>query len=380
MTHTNPSSPALSEHVYTGHVVYIFGFDVAWELKRESLQTILGQPVAQFKIDLSRRAPRQDFFHSAKMVRMPALERLGPDGPVRVEIDVKLLPVGALSITARVPFRVARLEDLVAFHDLRFSTGETILQEVYRIAEDICRDIQGALVKPVERLSDEEAYTVFCLDTLPQHTGASWSTELWLQQNRRVVAALLTQETDPNELSLQEAEESTQRYLSYYDDDLVVVDWDAALLIDEPGKFAETLYLMELANVQLAELEAYDRMLDEVLMRAYRDLSTRKMFWKGGTIQRALREIRVDFARMSDELQNITKFFGDWHTARVYQAIAGRFHLADWQHTVESKLKTLDELYDILQAEKNNRLMLILELLIVLLFVADIVMLLKNGR
>ena len=29
---------------------------------------------------------------------------------------------------------------------------------------------------------------------------------------------------------------------------------------------------MELANLQLAELEAYDRMLDDALERAYRDL------------------------------------------------------------------------------------------------------------
>ena len=53
----------------------------------------------------------------------------------------------------------------------------------------------------------------------------------------------------------------------------MVVDWDAALIIDEPQNFDETLYVMELANLQLAELEAYDRMLDDALERAYRDLS-----------------------------------------------------------------------------------------------------------
>ena len=50
--------------------------------------------------------------------------------------------------------------------------------------------------------------------------------------------------------------------MSYYEHDLVVVDWDAALVIDEPSQFDQTLYLMELANLQLAELEAYDRILD----------------------------------------------------------------------------------------------------------------------
>jgi hypothetical protein len=64
-----------------------------------------------------------------------------------------------------------------------------------------------------------------------------------------------------------------------------------------------------------------------------------------GDIMRELREIRVDLARSSDELSNITKFFGDWHLARIYQNISARFHLADWHRTLEEKLKTLDSLY-----------------------------------
>ena len=35
-----------------------------------------------------------------------------------------------------------------------------------------------------------------------------------------------------------------QRLLTYYNRDLVVVDWDAALVVDEPHHFDETLYLL----------------------------------------------------------------------------------------------------------------------------------------
>ena len=92
-------------------------------------------------------------------------------------------------------------------------------------------------------------------------------------------------------------------------------------------------------------------------------------------MQRELREIRVDLARLSDELSNITKFFGDWHLARIYQGLSDRFHLADWHRTIDEKLKTLDDLYQILRAEQNNRWMLILEATIVLLFIIDLVIL-----
>jgi len=201
------------------------------------------------------------------------------------------------------------------------------------------------------------------------------NAEDWLRQQRREVAALLTQEPDIDHLSTQEADESTSRFLSYYDRDLVVVDWDAALIIDQPQQFDETLYVMELANLQLAELEAYDRLLDDALERSYRDLGERPLRSRSHTM-RELREIRIDMARFNDELSNTTKFFGDWHLARIYEKISSRFHLSDWHRTIDGKLKTLDDLYQILKHDQNHRVMLWLEIAIVLLFVIDLVILL----
>jgi hypothetical protein len=162
--------------------------------------------------------------------------------------------------------------------------------------------------------------------------------------------------------------------LSYYEDDLIVVDWDAALLVDQRQDFDETLHIMELANLQLAELEAYDRLLDDALERAYRDLRGSPLRRRANVIS-DLRELRIDLARLSDELSNITKFFGDWHLARLYQTISTRFHLAEWHRSVDEKLKALDDLYAILRHDQNNRWMLILEATIVLLFIIDLVVL-----
>jgi hypothetical protein len=246
-------------------------------------------------------------------------------------------------------------------------------------------------VRPVEQLRDEEAYTVFCVQSpfpkgqreadaaIPASgdgAAGALGAEEWLFANRRAIASLLTEEPDPGRLSAQEAEESTGKYLSYYNRDLVVVDWDAAVIVDEPQNFDETLYLMELANVQLAELEAYDRILDDAVEKSYRDISARRWRgWQATGVQRELREIRVDLARLSDELSNITKFFGDWHLARIYQQLSARFHLSDWHRTIDEKLKTMDDLYQLLRAEQNNRWMLILETSIVLLFIIDLVIL-----
>lgn len=367
--------------LYTGEVVYIYAFDVAYDMASQPVGELLGQPIAQFAVDASKRSPKQLFFYKPQMIRLPPMERFGPLGPVRVERAVKLLPVGAISITARVPFTVNQLEELVDFHDLQFRNG-SLHDEMRQLAEQVVHELKFHFVRPHPELLEEEAYTVFCIASpLLTSEGEIISTENWFHSHRRQVAALLTQEPDIDRLSKQESDESTARYLSYYQDDLVVVDWDAALIIDEPQDMDETVYLMELANLQLAELEAYDRILDETLDRSYRDLGEPAVRSRGDILGE-LRDLRIDLARFNDELSNITKFFGDWHLARIYERITQRFHLGDWHRTVDGKLKTLDDLYQLLKHDQTNRWMIILEATIVLLFIIDLVVLvmgLKGG-
>src|SRR5947208_15916363 len=149
---------------YRGIAVYMFAFDVAYEIERETTQSLLGQPVEHFKVDPSKRNPKHPFFYRPPMIRLPPCTREGPDGPVQMERIVKLLPVGAISITVNVPFEVEILEELVDFHDLLF--GERSLYgEIRELAEKIYTELRPSLVRPVEYLADEEAYTVFCIES-----------------------------------------------------------------------------------------------------------------------------------------------------------------------------------------------------------------------
>src|SRR4051794_18298478 len=137
---------------YTGEVVYIYAFDVAYEMTRQPVRELLGQPVAQFSVDTSKRSPRQLFFYRPQMVRLPPLERIGPHGPIRMERVIKLLPVGAISITIRVPFEVSQIEDLVAFHDLQLSNG-SLQEEVRRLAEEVRHELTSYFIRPVKQLA-----------------------------------------------------------------------------------------------------------------------------------------------------------------------------------------------------------------------------------
>src|SRR6185436_10737250 len=159
-TERKPASEKVK--LYTGEVVYIYAFDVAYDMTRTPVHELLGQPVAQFAVDASKRSPKQLFFYKPQMVRLPPMERIGPYGPVRVERAIKLLPVGAISITVRVPFAVNHVEDLVVFHDLQFSNG-ALHDEMRCLAQEAVAELKSFYIRPHPQLIEEEAYTVFCI-------------------------------------------------------------------------------------------------------------------------------------------------------------------------------------------------------------------------
>src|SRR3982750_2297375 len=81
-----PAPPPAS---YQGEVVYMYAFDVAYEMIRKSVPWVLGQAVAEFSVGNSKRAPRQFLFYRPQTVRLPVVERTGPFGPVCIERIVK---------------------------------------------------------------------------------------------------------------------------------------------------------------------------------------------------------------------------------------------------------------------------------------------------
>lgn len=371
-----PANPAPAP--LTGEICYLFAFDLAYEFKEPPVNRLLGFPVDELNLEASRRAPRNLLVHKLRVVQLPPQAAAGPDGPWSLATTVKLFPIGAVSIALRARFIARSLADLQRYYDHTPGPGSAA-SVARRLASAIQDELRAHSVRPVEQMMDEEAYTVFCLDG-PQRaeSGEPVRGEAWLESRRREVAGLLTRESAVR-LSRQETLESTSRCLSFYEDDLTVLEWDAALLIDSPAEWAETLHIIELANVQLAELEAYDRLLDASLERSYRDL--RQSAFRGrNAVLRELRELRIDMARFQDELTNITKFFGDWALARLYEAVARRFHLSDWRHTVDEKLKTLDDLHEILKADLSGRWMMILEVTVVLLFIIDVAFLLAGVK
>jgi hypothetical protein len=357
-----------------GEVVYLYAFDVANEIITSRVQEILSEKPFPFEIRMDRTLPKDMPIYKPLAIELSALPTGFNGAPLRLLI--RIYDVGVVTVMIRVAFETGALSDLMPFHNPRLEDGLTLDAVAVNYCAKVCDSLKDSIVGRAE-FPPPEAYTVFCLTDL----GGVKDANVWLGEQRRGVAGLLT-ETAAEKLSEAQVNEVLRIQRSFENTDLAVIDWDAALVVDLTGYVDDVLYALELANLQLEEFRVMDARLDKYLDRAYADLEHRtgSLFGGANKVLRQLRRFRVDVAKLTDEVTHITKFFGDWHLARVYLGARDRFYLDQWRASVEQRLAQLDKLYSVVHAEVNERRMLWLEIIIVIFFAIDLLILLRVGR
>ncbi|MGH7950516.1 MAG: hypothetical protein ACREFE_01145 [Limisphaerales bacterium] len=356
-----------------GDVVYLYAFDVANEIITTRVQEILSEKPFPFEIRKERTLPKDMPLYKPLAIQPRPLPALLRGTPVRLLI--RLYNVGVVTVMMRAAFETDSLADLFPFHNPKLENGETLDAAALKLASGVCNNLnEFNLMIGCREFPPPEAYTVFCLTDLD---GAS-DANLWLAEHRRETAGLLT-ETAAENLSESQVNEVLRVQRSFENTDLAIIDWDAAFVADLTGYVDDVLYALELANLQLEEFRVMDRRLDSYLDRAYEDLEKRRLplFGAANKVLRHLRRFRVDVAKLADEVTHITKFFGDWYLARVYLGARDRFYLDQWRASVEQRLAQLDKLYSVVHAEVNEARMLWLEIIIVIFFAIDLLILLE---
>jgi hypothetical protein len=352
-----------------GEVVYLYAFDVASEIVTERVGDILAAPPTKFELPTSPALPRDLRIYKPLTVESAPRKLAGHVGDCRAV--VRVYQIGVVSVVMRMAFEVGVPAELIGCHEPRLADGRSLSNAARALCQEVCRNIQDAMIDPAP-LAEPEAYTVFCLTDLAGPTDAV----AWVNAHRRELAELITA-APAGTLSEMQINEVHRLTRSYNVSDAVIIDWDAAVVVELDGYLDDVLYVLEVANLQLEEYKVIDERLDIFLDRAYDDLGKQR-YGVLGRYSRTLAElrlIRVDLTKLNDEVSHISKFIGDWYLARVYLAGAERFYLNQWRQSVENRLGQLDELYSVVDADINNRRMVWLEILIVVFFAIDLLML-----
>lgn len=318
-----------------------------------------------------RRAPEAYLDPASRPLRVP-----GEGAPIAVGrfqtlpyLDLVVHDFGAVTVVYGIdlcgPFEALQeLSQLLYENDALRAAS---LREIERLMDKIAPAVQ----KPNIAGSVEDYVIHEVRSTTPAVRAAEF-----VDKHRVSLAQMLRAESAP--LSDEEVEEALSCRMSFGQEDLAIVDWNAAFLLDRDADDVRSV--LELVNAELLEMRYLDRQLDERLERAYETMVVRgeREGWRfptrPGTDLRRIARLQVDSAILSERINNALKLIGDQYLARVYRRASQRFHIQDWDASVQRKLQTLESIYQKLTDRISTRRLELLEWIIILLIAASILL------
>jgi len=226
-----------------------------------------------------------------------------------------------------------------------------------------------AIIRPNETVRTED-YTIFVVERVapggvPASQLARHPTLLRaaLGERRPLSAALATLATP----------------LSYYEDDLILLTWSSAVVI-EPDKAArdDTTLLLEFANAQLLAFRSYDaeveRDLARITPRIGRLGRERQLLF--GSTRAFLFEVHTLIADISDSsgrVENALKVTEDVYWNRVYTAALAVLRVEVWRAGIAETLSVLRETASLLHDEEQAARANLLEILVIVLIAVELV-------
>ena len=341
-----------------------FVFDVADTIDLARLRSVRGEGVARAPLQLRREASSEFIQYPVPplIVRLPDLEE--PHATVRA----KIFDFGVVAIRMTVPFTGMWSE----FGDLtrRLRRDPSLEAQARAALDDVLAEIKPALDEPHAPLLED--YFVLEVEAFAEPVSAARLTGAC----RDAVAGLLLFEERP--IVATEVAEALRVSFSYFDDDFIAVQWDAAFIY-ERGEGAEAVMdILEFANSQLVEFRTYDTRLDDELDAIYRLEPGKPVsrFHRRQSNQSAaqLRYLLVDVHELTDRTANALKIIGDAYYARLYRGVAGRLGLADWQAQIDAKLRSVGEMYRVFQDQAQHARSEILEIVVIALIAFEAVL------
>ena len=284
----------------------------------------------------------------------------------RPSSDVMIYDFGAVAVIYSLPIE-GPFEDLLILSEELYD-NEALLADSRLRVEELLKTIGDVATQP-HHASVVEDYVIFHVESLNEPLNAN----LFCSKHARQIAQILRAERQT--LSDQEVDDALSARVSYGVEDVTVVDWNAALLIDREGE--DVRAVLEFANVELLEMRYVDQKLDRALDQAYatlprRSWGLRRVFASYSADLGSLAELQVDNATLFEGVNNTLKLLGDQYLARVYRIANRRFHLDDWDSSILRKLQTLESIYEKISGQATNQRMEILEWVIIFLIAFSI--------
>jgi hypothetical protein len=354
--------------VQRGRLICYRIFDVGDEIALERAQKALA---AGRRVALSRDGAKALVFATPPLdVKVGSRKvELSSAGRVDVEVSTRLFDYGAVSVAMELSIHPGT--DLATLLPLCDEVYESPALEAaaLREVESLLARLGGAVSRG-HGWRVAETYTVIFVEAFEGGKTAA-DVLAW-----PLLAKLVVGEPGDKKLSLDQTKDVLKHSTSYFEDDLAVIDWNSAFVL-EPSGSRDIPDILELATSQLLELRYYDDLFDRALVRIYDDLAAarRQLGIFRSPYARLTRDVMrriVELTEFTERVDNALKIIGDFYLARVYEGALRRFRIDSWRASIDGKQALVAQAYDLVKGEMEARRNTFLELVVIVLIFLEL--------
>ncbi len=291
-------------------------------------------------IGLEKTTPAEEIFNqssfSSKAVLLPHY---------RIAVDSS----GAISVRQIISFK-STLNDLIKLSDYLYD-NPLLLKRAREISADFAKGF-NSFIKEADDYTDYEDYLIFwCKSPILEN-----AEEVLLGDFKTAssVAQVLRCEAEP--LSKSQIKDSLLLNISYYQQDLVIVDWAASLVWG--SNMQDSIDIIETVNLISEKLNWFEDKLDSILAGFRTQLqqkrSLKKVLWE-------IIRINTSFTEQLGKIKSRAEVMGDYYYSKLFQLVDKRTYLSETlESNVNAKLKEIAELVsttsNIVQEQTDIRL------------------------
>ncbi|MBV9537925.1 MAG: hypothetical protein JOY70_03210 [Acidisphaera sp.] len=355
--------------VATGHIVALRLYDVAFAIDLAQAEALWSRHAAgrAARSRLTGTPPKAMAFGVAPLaLALDPVELHLETGRVTASVAARLYDFGAVTLALRVPVAGLPWDAYVAQ-----------LNAVGRAAADwpaLLAAVQAvlapAMTRPIAKVLEED-FLIATVQTLSERLTAA---DLLARID---VVPLLSGESRP--LSDGARADLVRQRFSYYPDDLVMLTWDRAFIL-EPRGDNDVADVLEVANAQLLEMRYYDELLDDELPRMYDLVETARrglnVFTsrRYGTLARRLYTLVAEVTELTERVDNALQVTEDVYLARIYGAALELYRVPLVTAAVNRKLAIVRDTYQALYDEASSARSEVMEVAVILLILAEVVL------
>lgn len=263
------------------------------------------------------------------------------DTPPTYELDLEFTPVHQAEIEVEgyaIKTQYVVIEEKVLAAEFRYELHGTFDNRLSDLKNKINELLKQRFFKEIgyrDNLTEE--YLALLL------VQSKTKPNSFLRKNKYGIARFVR--SIDQRLSEEEAEEILTSQVQYTERYLAMIDWEAAVLINDTNDFEDDLDLLLIGNYQLLRYRMIDQALENHLENINHIVDSSRRRWLpsnrlANDILRKQLELLLDFDRVDQSLLLV----GEWYSSKLFRVIADEFSLPEWKAVVKEKLQTLADI------------------------------------